>query len=189
MNRPFGCSRLLARVEERTIYILHSWSKMPMWMLEWSRETGTDENDVSHDASNLPAQESFLRPLCYVRCSPVIISCDSCLQLHVYNDSKDHSEMCLLEVSTGASTQRNSDTLVHKSVTTENIISASHSWIIVIGYVCVVFLEQTYADIYLKKQRLNSGLIFKYGCDGTLGGCAVYSPILSVNTLEKQFVT
>jgi len=60
MNRPFGCSRLLARVEERTIYILHSWSKMLMRMLEWSRETGSDANDVSHDAGNLPAQENFL---------------------------------------------------------------------------------------------------------------------------------
>lgn len=48
----------------------------------------------------------------------------SCLQLPVYNYNKDYSGMCLLEVSTGTSPQLNSDSLIHKPVTTKKDISS-----------------------------------------------------------------
>lgn len=53
----------------------------------------------------------------------VIISFGSCLQLPVCNYSKYYSGMCLLEESTGTTPQLNSDSLIHKSVTTKKDIS------------------------------------------------------------------
>lgn len=56
----------------------------------------------------------------------VIISFGSCLQLPVYNYSKDYSEM--LKVSTETLQQLNSNNLIHKAGATEKDVSVMSEW-------------------------------------------------------------